>query len=96
MVPIPDDPETTCSVQADPVRIVVQAALALYLMPVVAIVCLIGGTSILAAGTIRMIGQLAGNCRRRQERRSIAVVRSEVGEIGSRPIVGRKRSRVVP
>ena len=40
--------------QIDPVRFAVHASLALYLMPVIAIVCLIGGTSILAGKVARL------------------------------------------
>jgi hypothetical protein len=95
MVPIPDDPETPRSVRADPVRIVVQAALVLYLLPVVLLVCLIGTTAILAGGTARIVGRVTGKLRRREERPTISLGRSEAGELGTRPIADRKPSQVV-
>jgi hypothetical protein len=103
MVPIQDDPvpkgqapepEAIRQAQADPVRIVVQAALALYLMPVVLVVCLIGGTSLLAGGAARFAGQLAENFRHRKDRAPIAVARAKVGEMGTRGHADRNRSHV--
>jgi len=64
MVPIADgqatDPGMTPSVRVDPVRVGVHAMLAIYLMPVISIVCLIGATSILVSGAARMVGRGLG------------------------------------
>jgi hypothetical protein len=103
MVPIQDDPvpkaqapdsEAIRQARADPVRIVVQATLALYLMPVVLVVCLIGGTSVLAGGAARLAGRLVGNLRHRKDRAPIAIARAKVGEMGTRGRIDRNRSHV--
>ena len=47
------------SVGADPVRRLVHVALALYLTPVIAVVCLIGGVSILVGKATRVAERLA-------------------------------------
>ena len=64
MVPIADGPVTAGqatdpgripSVPVDPVRVVVQAMLAVYLSPVILLVCLIGATSMLGSRATRMV-----------------------------------------
>jgi hypothetical protein len=69
MDPIADGPVTagqatnpgmTPSVRVDPVRAGVHAMLAIYLMPVIVTVCLIGAASILVGGAARMVGRGLG------------------------------------
>ncbi len=64
MVPTKDDPTAKepaghrGSGRVDPVRVVVQAALAVYLIPVVLVVCLIGVASIAIGASARLAGRL--------------------------------------
>jgi len=101
MAPIPDDPatmgqmpdpETIGSVQADPIRILVQAALALYLMPLVLVVCLIGGASILVSGAARIASKFILGKDRQLD--PVRPARTEAGEIGTRRAADRKRSHI--
>ena len=48
------DPATRPSVGVDPVRVIVHCMLAVYLLPVILIVCLIGVTSILASKVVKV------------------------------------------
>ena len=52
-------PDAGRAVGADPVRRLVHVALALYLTPVIAVVCLIGGVSILVGKATRVAERLA-------------------------------------
>jgi len=54
------DPGLAPSVRLDPVRVVVHAMLAIYLMPVIVTVCLIGAASVLVDGAARMVGRGLG------------------------------------
>jgi len=104
MVPIQDDPvpenqaldpSSTHECRPDPVRIVVQGLLVLYLMPVLLVICLIGGTSVLAGHVAKFASRLAGNRRRRGKGHApIAGGRAKIGEIATRGRADRNRSRV--
>jgi hypothetical protein len=84
------DPETTPSVRADPIRVVVHAMLAIYLMPVILIVCLIGVASILAGRVARMIANSLG---RRNGSGSTGLARLAEEKNGPRLIYRRQQSR---
>ena len=84
------DPGMTPSVRADPVRVVVHAMLAIYLMPVILIVCLIGVASILASRASRMV---ANSLRRRNGSGSTGSARLAEEKNGPRLIYRRQQSR---
>jgi hypothetical protein len=93
MVPIPDDPVRP-SQSRDPVRIVVHTALALYLSPVILVVCLVGGTSILATQAARITRRVARKIHRRSDRQPIQIVKTGVGELNPRHAADRERSQI--
>jgi hypothetical protein len=84
------DPGRIRSVRVDPVRVVVHAMLAVYLMPVILIVCLIGVTSILASRAARMVASGLG---RRKGPGSTGLTRLAEEKNGPRLIYQRQRSR---
>jgi hypothetical protein len=104
MVPIQDDPvpegqapdpAATHECRADPVRTAVHIMLALYLMPVLLVVCLIGGISVLIGGVARFASRLVGNRWYGDKGYTpIAGGRAKIGEIGGRGRADRNRSRV--
>jgi hypothetical protein len=87
MVPIPDDPVATGR-SNDPVRLMVHAALALYLSPVILVVCLIGGTSVLAGGAAKIARKFVD----RPGRDPVRPGRAGAPRNGPRPIGRRERS----
>jgi len=87
MVPIPDNPVATGQ-STDPVRLVVHAALALYLSPVILVVCLIGGTSVLAGAAARVARKLVV----RHGRGPIRPGKSGAARSAPRPMARRERS----
>jgi hypothetical protein len=93
MVPIPDDPVTpnpTC----DPVRFLIHAALALYLSPVILVVCLVGSSSILAGKAAKFTRRVVRKINRRGDGRRPVVVKTEVGELNALRASDRKRSPI--
>jgi hypothetical protein len=89
MVPIPDDPVTP-SQPRDPVRFMVHAALALYLLPVILVVCLVGGTSILAGEAVKITRRVA----RKINRRRVRIVNKGAAELTTPKTADRSRSQV--
>ncbi len=86
MVPISDDPVTfgkksnpgaSRPEQVDPIRLAVHVSLAIYLMPVVAIVCMIGGVSILAGGAAKIARQSVLGASRWKDRGQFRVAKAE-------------------
>jgi hypothetical protein len=75
----------------DPLRRVVHVALAIYLMPVVAIVCAIGGVAIVIDQATRLAARCAGEGRRSAKPEPLPVART--GEAGWRPAISRNRRR---
>lgn len=81
MVPISDDPFLSSETpdpgagRGDPVRVAVQFALGLYLLPVVAVVCLIGGVSVLAHGAAKIAGRSVFGAARRTDHRQVPTAR---------------------
>jgi hypothetical protein len=93
MVPIPDEPVTPGQ-SRDPIRVLVQAMLALYLSPVIALVCLIGGVSVLASQSVKLSGRIAGKFAHRSQHRPFGLGRTGLA-LGTRTRTAeRKRSRV--
>jgi hypothetical protein len=84
------DPGMAPSVRVDPVRVVVHAMLAIYLMPVILIVCLIGTTSMLAGRTTRIVVDKLG---RKGGSRPIGLACLDEEKNGPRLIYRRQRSR---
>jgi hypothetical protein len=93
MVPIPDDPVTP-SHPRDPVRFMVHAALALYLSPVILLVCLVGVTSILAGEAVKIARRMARKINRRGDRRRVRIVNKGAPELNTPLAADRSRSRV--
>ena len=75
----------------DPLRRAVHIALAIYLMPVFAIVCAIGGVSIVIERASRLASRLAAVGRRGPGPRPLSVARSD--ETGWRPSTYQERRR---
>jgi hypothetical protein len=75
----------------DPLRRVVHVALAIYLMPVVAIVCAIGGVAIVIDQATRLATRLAGEGHRSVKPGHPSVARSV--KAGWRPAISRDRRR---
>ena len=98
MVPIvPEEwagPADAGCAPVDPLRRAVHVALAIYLMPVVAIVCAIGGASIVLDRASRLAARLATEGRRGVGPGPHPLARP--GEAGRTPSVssGRRRTRV--
>jgi hypothetical protein len=84
------DPATIPSVGVDPVRVVVHGMLAIYLLPVILIVCLIGVTSILASKVARMAVKVGDRLTRRNRSRT---ARPDEDKNGPRLIYQHQRSR---
>jgi hypothetical protein len=82
-------PEQAGDDPADPLRRVVHIALAIYLMPVVAIVCAIGGASILFDRATKLAARIAVEGRRDLKPGHLPVVGSR-----SRPSISRDRRRI--
>jgi hypothetical protein len=61
-------PDPSEAVSADPLRRIVQVALAIYLMPVILIVCAIGGTSIAFDRTAKLAARFTRGGHRRRVR----------------------------
>lgn len=93
MVPIASEESTGTegggADRADPLRHAVHIALAIYLMPVVAIVCAIGGISIVVDKTTKLAASLATGGHRGVKPGHLSVVRS-----GSRPTIPTDRRRI--
>ena len=93
MIPIADCPITPGesrdiagveSDQVDPVRRLVHVALALYLTPVILVVCLIGGVSIVVEKAARTAERLAFGPHHRGKGRQIVAARSGIEKAGPR------------
>jgi len=82
------------AVVADPARRLVHVALALYLTPVIVIVCLIGGASIVFGKATRVAERLAFRPPRRDKDGHRLAARSGGEEIGRRSRDDRERTRV--
>jgi hypothetical protein len=81
-------------VEADPLRRVVHVALALYLTPVVALVCLIGGVSILFGKANKIAERLVFRPPQRDEDGPLPVARPGGQETGPRFRDDRGRTRI--
>jgi len=81
------------AVPADRVRAVVQVMLAIYLSPVILIVCLIGATSMLAGGAARMAMNVGDRLFRGDRSRANRLARLGDEKNGPRLIYRRQRSR---
>jgi hypothetical protein len=75
----------------DPLRRVVHVALAIYLMPVVAIVCAIGGVAIVIDQATRLAARCSVEGRRSVKPGHLPIART--GEAGWRPAISRNRRR---
>lgn len=87
------DPGLTLPNRVDPVRAVVHVMLAIYLSPVILVVCLIGVTSILADRAGRIVGTLGGQFARAKRSRTAQVTRIYEEKNRPRLINRRERSR---
>lgn len=102
MVPIADDstatsqatnPEMNPSMPVDPVRAAVHIILAIYLSPVILVVCLIGATSILAGRMLSLMKQVGNRGNRKKSSRPAQVGRLHGEKTGPRLIHRRERSQ---
>jgi hypothetical protein len=82
-------PERAGADPADPLRRVVHVALAIYLMPVVAIVCAIGGASILIDRASQLANRIAV-----EGRRGVKPGPPPVAESRSRLSISQERRRI--
>ena len=76
--------------RCDPIRLAVQVSLTLYLMPVILLVCMIGGVSILASKAGSLAGQAFG-ANREEDRERPRLGRT--GRYAVRPRLSAERSR---
>jgi hypothetical protein len=81
-------------VEPDPVRRVVHVALALYLTPVILVVCLIGGVSIMFGKASRIAERLAFRPCHRDKDGHLLVARADGKGIGPRFRDDRERTRI--
>jgi hypothetical protein len=86
--------ESGRAVEADPLRRAVHVALALYLTPVVALVCLIGGVSILFGRANKVAERLAFRPPRRDGDGPLPAARPGGQETGPRLRDDRGRTRI--
>jgi hypothetical protein len=91
------EPEESLRGRIDPVRVVVQGVLALYLLPVVLLIAAIGITSIVVVRLAGLIVKTIGAVPLGQGRHLQRNLQPGGGMIGSGPITGwrPKRSRVI-
>jgi hypothetical protein len=90
MVPIaPEESDGPERGGADPLRHAVQVALAIYLLPVIAIVCAIGGASIVLDRASRLATRLGFEGHRAVKPGPLAITRS-----ASRPMLPSDRRRI--
>ena len=82
--------------RADPVRCLIHITLALYLTPVVLVVCLIGGVSIVVEKAARSVGRLTFGSHHRSKGRPVLVARSAMESPGPRFRDHPAGSRAVP
>ena len=87
------DPATIPSVRVDPVRVGVHGMLAIYLSPVILIVCLIGATSILVSKAARMAAKVGDRLTRRNGSRPTGMTHLGEEKNGPRLIYRHQRSR---
>jgi hypothetical protein len=87
------DPGMTLPNRVDPVRAVVHLMLAIYLSPVILVVCLIGATAILADRAGRIVTKLGGEFARAKHSRTAQVTRIPETRNQPRLINRRERSR---
>ena len=101
MVPFPDSPVTpgqmsdlegTQVSQTDPVRLAVHVALALYLSPVILVVCLIGGVSVVASGAAKFARRRGRDLNDQKIGSRPLVAQSSGGKVGPRRVSARQRS----
>jgi hypothetical protein len=80
--------------EADPFRRVVHVALALYLTPVILVVCLIGGVSIMFGKASKIAERLAFRPSQRDKDGHLLIARTDGREIGPRFRDDRERTRI--
>jgi hypothetical protein len=97
MVDLLPDPVTSPRDRLDPVRVAVQVALVLYLLPVILLVATIGVTAIVVGRLARMTAKAADTLKFGPDRHSLPGSRTDGTVIGTRPIARwkRKPSRVI-
>jgi hypothetical protein len=87
------DPAMTPPIPVDPVRFTVHLMFAIYLAPVILIVCLIGATSVLASRATRMALKVGQRLTRGNGSRPARTIRLGEDKNGPRLIGQRQRSR---